>query len=410
VTAPAPTVADRASRLPASRPPAVFPVALLLVVATVGWRRGEYFTGSLDPVVGAKAALSVLALAMAFLLAQSARRRRLGTGSLWWLGVVLGCSLFGALAAGQLLAGGAVAVRVAILGATVHFLLRAAPAVRVVTSLATACGTVAVVAAVTGLPSLADGRLAGGIPALSPNEMALLAGIVLLHLAWRTVLGEASWRAAGAGVVFLAVLWATESRTGLLMVLLGIAVMAGQIRRPRVGLVVGSLVLGALALLVAVGTGAVAAYVARDGEGISTLESRFIAWRAAVDLPTSSWQEVFGAGLAMKVIPIEGQFWDEQPLDSSWVSLLVQTGVLGLVVAACWALWVARGALRAPYAHRVLFTGLLVFLVGRSLVESGLFDATPAFLLFMAVSALAEGGSRDRLTAEARMIPDPTRT
>jgi hypothetical protein len=383
----------------------VFPVALLLVVVTVGWRRGEYFTGSLDPVVVAKAGLSVLALAMAFLLAQSARRRRLGTGSLWWLGVVLGCSLFGALATGSLLAGGAVAVRVALLGATVHLLLRAAPAVRVLTSLAAACGTVAVVAAVTGLPTVADGRLAGGLPALSPNELSLLAGIVLVFLAWRTVLGEASWWAAAAGAFFLAVIWATESRTGLLMVLVGIAVMAAQIRRPRVGLVVGGLVLGALAVLAAVGTGAVAAFAARDGEGISTLESRFIAWRAAVDLPTSGWQEVFGAGLAMKIIPIKGQFWDEQPLDSSWVSLLVQAGVLGLGVAGGWALWAVRGALRAPYPHRVLFLGLLVFLVGRSLVESGLFDATPAFLLFMMVSALAEGGSRDRLAAEGGSIP-----
>ena len=45
------------------RRPGVLAVALLLVVVTVGWRRGEYFTGSLDPVVLAKAGLSALALA-----------------------------------------------------------------------------------------------------------------------------------------------------------------------------------------------------------------------------------------------------------------------------------------------------------------------------------------------------------
>jgi hypothetical protein len=328
-----------------------------------------------------------------------------GTASLWWLGVVLGCSVFGALATGNLLSGGVVAVRVAILGATVHFLLRAAPGLQVLESLALACGAVAVVAAVTGLPTLADGRLAGGVPALSPNEMSLLAGIAVAFLAWRAVLGEASLGALVAGVGFLGVIWATESRTGLLMLLVGIAVMAVQIRRPRVGLVVSALVLGALAVTTAVATGIVTSFVERDGDGASTLESRFIAWRAAVDLPTSGWQETFGAGLAMKIIPIKGQWWDQQPLDSSWVSLLVQAGVLGMAAAIVWALWVFRGAFHAPRPLRVLFLGLLVFIVGRSVVESGLFDATPAFLVFMAISALCEGGSRERLQDDAEFVP-----
>jgi hypothetical protein len=381
-------------------------IAFLLVAATVGWRRGEYFTGSVDPVVAAKAALCLLSLGLAFLLAQSVpHRRRLGTASLWFLGVVLGCSLFGALASGDLLSGGVVAVRVAILGATVHFLLRAAPGLQVLESLALACGAVAVVAAVTGLPTLADGRLAGGVPALSPNELSLLAGIAVVFLAWRAVLGEATLGPLVAGGGFLGVIWATESRTGLLMLLVGIAVMAVQIRRPRVGLVVSALVLGALALTGAVATGIVTSFLERDGDGASTLESRFIAWRAAVDLPTSWWQETFGAGLAMKIIPIKGEWWDTQPLDSSWVSLLVQAGVLGMVVAGLWALWVFRGALHAPRPLRVLFLGLLVFIVGRSVVESGLFDATPAFLFFLAISALCEGASRERLAEDAELVP-----
>jgi hypothetical protein len=53
---------------------------------------------------------------------------------------------------------------------------------------------------------------------------------------------------------------------------------------------------------------------------------------------------------------------------------------------------------------RVLFLGLLVFVVGRSTVESGMFDATPAFLLLAALSALAERGSADRLAAEAEAL------
>jgi hypothetical protein len=407
VTAPARVPPGLAHDAPpdTGRRPGVLAVALLLVVVTVGWRRGEYFTGSLDPVVLAKAGLSALALAWAFLLAASGPRLRLGTAWLWWLGVVLGCSVFGALASGDLAAGGTVAVRVAVLAATVHLLLRAAPGVQVLTSLAVACGAVAAVAAVTGLPALAEGRLAGGLPALSPNELSLLAGVVVLVLAWRTVLGRAGWADAVAGAASLGVLWATGSRTGLLMLLVALAVMALYLRRPPVGLVVGGLLLGALLVVGAAASGAVAAFADRGGDGVGTLASRFIAWRAAAELPQSAWQELFGGGMALKVIPIKGQWWDEQPLDSSWVSLLVQTGVLGLVIASGWVLWTLRGAARAPRPVRVLFLGLLVYLVGRSAVESGMFDATPAFLLYAAVSALAERGSAGRLAAEAGTLP-----
>ena len=374
--------------------------AFLIVIAAIGWRRGAYFSGSLDPVVAGKALVSLLALSMAYLRAQSVPGRRVGTGTLWWLGLLLGTSVFGALTADLRVAGGVVAVRVAVLAATVVFLLRAAPAVQVLTDLTWACGSVAVGAAVTGLPTITTGRLAGGIPAIDPNELALLSGVVVLVLAWRTVLGEARWSAGVTGLFFLAVIWVTGSRTGLLMLLLGIVVMAVQIRRPRVGLVVGGLVLGALGAIGAVATGAVAAFAGRDGTGASTLDSRFIAWRASLTWSDSAWQEVFGGGLSVKIIRVYGQFWKTQPLDSSWVSLLVQAGYLGVLLALGWSLWAARGALRAPHPHRVLFLGLLVFLLGRSILESGLFDATPAFLLFLAVSLLAEGGSRQRLRDE----------
>jgi len=388
-------------------------VVLMLVACTVGWRRGQYFAGSLDPVVAAKGALSGLALALAFFAAQSGYRRRLGTGSVWMLGVVLGSSVFGALVHGTLLASGLVAVRVAVLAAAVFFLLRASTVREAFTSLALACGAVGLVAAVTGLPSVvATGRLQGGVPPLSPNELALLAAIVVVYVAWRTVLGELGWRLGAVGVVALGIVWATGSRTALLMLIAALVVMAFHIRRARVGLVVGGLLVGGFGAVITVTTGVLAGFLERDGTGVSTLESRFIAWDAATRWAESAWQLVFGGGLSVKIIAVEGQWWNEQPLDSSWVSLLVQTGLLGLVASAVWVLWVLRGVVQAPRPYRALFVGLWVFLVGRSLVESGLFDATPAFLGFFALSLLVEGGSRARLRDELRpaaMRPQPHR-
>jgi hypothetical protein len=381
--------------------------ALLMVLGAVDWRRGAYFAGSVDPVVLSKALVSGLGLLLAFGLASAGSRHRLGTLSVWLLGLVLGGSVWGALTAGQLVGGGVMAVRVTVLGATVFFLLRAAPALDVLRRTAWACGAIAVVASLTGLPDMTDGRLAGGLPAMDPNALALLAGIPLVFLAWRTVLGEAGWAIVAGGTYFLAVLWLTGSRTALLMLLLGVAAMALQIRRPRVGLVVGGLVLAALGTIAAIATGVLAGFAHRGGDGTSTLDSRFIAWRAAAVWADSAWQTVFGGGLNVKIIPVTGQYWKTQPLDSSWASLLVQTGLLGLLVATGWVCWAVRGALRAPHRHRVLFVGLWVFLVGRSLLESGLFDASPAFLLFLAVSLLAEGASRQRLHDEATPGPAP---
>ncbi|MBN1091560.1 hypothetical protein JKP75_02585 [Blastococcus sp. TML/M2B] len=378
-------------------------VALLVVLGAVTWRRGEYFSGSLDPVVLAKAAVSLLALGLALLLAQSGPRRPLGTGTLWWVGLWLGASVLGAVTAGNAVAGGVIAVRVAVLATTVVLLLRAAPGVQVLTAIAGACGLIAGVAALSGLPSfVAEGRLAGGVPAIDPNDLALLAGVAVVVLAWRLVLDALSGAGLLAVVLLLGIVWATGSRTGLAVLLLALVVMAAHIRRPRVGLVLSGLVFAVVGVVAVVATGAVAGFAARGGDGSSTLDSRFIAWRASLTWADSAWQQYFGGGLSVKIIRVRGQYWDTQPLDSSWVSLLVQAGVVGLAVAAVWLLWIVRGTRRAPRSHRILFLGLLIFVVGRSVLESGLFDATPALLVLLAVSLLAEGGSRARLADDER--------
>jgi O-antigen ligase len=406
--APAPRPAAGAPDEATRAPLAVRLIALMVVIGAISWRRGEYFSGSVDVVVVGKTLISLLALGLALLLAQSGPRRTLGTGTSWWLAVLLGSTVVGAVSAGNAVSGGVVAVRVAVVAATVFLLLRAAPGIQVLTGIAWACGLTAVVAAVTGLPSLvSEGRLAGGVPALAPNDLALLAGVAVIASAWRLVVDRLGVLEGLATIVFLWIVWSTGSRTGLLMLVVALVVMAAHIRRPRVGLVVTGLLLTATTVVVATATGLVAGFAARGGDGTSTLGSRFIAWRAAATWAESGWQQLFGGGLSVKIIRVYGQLWDTQPLDSSWVSLLVQGGVLGLATAALWLLWVLRGTRRAPRPYRILFLGMLAFVVGRSVVESGLFDATPALLVLVTVSLLVEGGSRRRLEAEERADRQP---
>lgn len=377
-------------------------VCLIAVVTTVEWRRGTFFSGSFDPVVVIKGVLSLVGLAIAVSTPRPpGPRTRLGTGSLWFLGLYLLCTVFGALTYGSLLAGGVVAFRVAVLAATVFFLLRSVPAERVLAGLVWACGLLVVVAALLGFRTAAGGRLEGGVPPIHPNEMALLSGLVVLVVAWRLVLGETAWLGGAVVVVFLGLMWATGSRTGLIMLLVGLAVMVLHVRRPAVGLVVGFFAAAAVGLAVVSRTSLVGSFLARDGTGDSTLQSRFIAWSAARLWADSFWQGAFGGGLSIKEIPVKGQWWNKQVLDSSWASVLVQAGLVGSVIAIGWVLWAWRGARLAEPPYRALFLGTLVFLVGRGMLESGLFDASPAFLFFMTVSLLAEGGSRQRLRAEA---------
>ncbi|SCX40018.1 O-antigen ligase [Klenkia marina] len=391
-------MSDTAPLLARPRAAALLPV-LLVVVGSVAWRRGDVFSGGVDPVVATKALVSVAALALAFRLDQrSTAGRRVGTGGMWVLAVVLVASVLGALGHGTLVPSAVVAVRVAILAVTVRLLVRALGPAVVLTAVVWSCGIVGGVAAVSGVPSvLAGGRLFGGIPPLNPNEIALLAGVVVIGAAWPTVLGRGTGLQAAVAVTALGVLWLTGSRTSLAVLLLAVAIAATRLRRPQVGLVVGlGLAVAAGALLLA-STDAVSSFADRtDASGNSTLDSRLIAWGAALDFASSAWQWAFGAGLSVKLIPVAGQWWNEQLLDSSWVSVVVQAGLVGALVALCWVVSSARGLRRLPPVQWPVAAGLLFFVVLRSVLESGLFDATPALLVLLVVSLAGERGTHER--------------
>ena len=60
-----------------------------------------------------------------------------------------------------------------------------------------------------------------------------------------------------------------------------------------------------------------------------------------------------GGGLALKRIPVQGQYWNDQGLDSSWVSAWVQGGLLCVLLLAVWAVSALVGQLvarRSPTA------------------------------------------------------------
>lgn len=368
-------------------------VALLLVAGTVAWRRADYFSGSLDPTIVVKGLVVVTAVVIALSVRPDRAAPRLGTGTLWFLGAFLLASLVGAMSEGALVAGVIVATRVVLVTVAVFVLLRRRSVAEVMAALSWACAVVVSVAVLTGASSLADGRLRGGAPPLSPNEVALLAGIVLVHVAWRVLQQPQPAWVYGLAAWSLSLVWLSGSRTGLFMLVLGLSTMLVLTRRFRAGLVIAALVAVAVGSVLAIGTGALVGFAERDGSGTDTLDSRFTAWRAAAVWAESAWRAAFGGGLSVKIIPVADRFRDTQPLDSSWVSALVQAGLVGLGVAFLWMVWMVRNIVVSRRPEVVLFAGLAVFLVGRSTVESGLFDATPAFLVVLVISLGVEGGT-----------------
>jgi hypothetical protein len=146
-------------------------------------------------------------------------------------------------------------------------------------------------------------------------------------------------------------------------------------------------------------------------ENVTTLSSRTIAWNAAFEMDRPWLQTWFGEGLSVKQIPVPGQYWSTQLLDSSWVSAFVQGGYLGIALVGVWSLALVVACLRAGRTWRPLLTGLLVFVLGRSFLESGLFDASASFITFILVSfaALDLTGTTRRVTATVPDEPRPRR-
>jgi O-antigen ligase len=385
-----------------ARSVAVGGLYVLLIVSVIPWRSQTIYSGGLDSVVVAKALIAVIALGAAVLLATRTHDRvSVGLGPAGVIGVTLLVSTLGSVLAGNDSATVVLIGRVFMVMATILLLLTAVPWVMSVACLLSAMAIVAVVAAVTGIPTLASsGRLGGGIPEIHPNELAGLAAAPLIGLVILMLRnGVRGWRLAAAAVL-LGIAVASGSRTGLLAIVIGIAVavLVNGIRDRSVLY----LLLGALPLAYGIGSftdvfGNLATRAGSNDTSIA-LDSRFDAWRVVLGWDWGEWRKWIGLGLSAKKVPVDIKWRDEQVLDSSWASLLAQAGLIGTVLVAALLVWCVMTALISS-RRRWLITPLLVLVIVRSVTESGLVDSATAFILFFTVASL--------LTHRSRHADDP---
>ena len=375
------------------RPPMrLLTIVTLLVVASIAWRRGVYYEGGADAVVVSKAFLTGLAFVLA--VTTPATRGKWpalkATPTLWFGAYLALAAVSGAIAGSETIASLVLVIRMALL-ATVLILVVAAYAAReIVSALTISMLLIGAVAVTTGLGSLAEGRLEGGVPPLSPNAVAMLMALPLIVITWECLCGEPRVSRVAAIPILLGLVWATGSRTSFATVLLAILLIALTVKRvPFSAFATGVLALPVV-LFVAGWTTALSSFIVRDdGQSLGTLNSRTVAWGAAVDYADTLTEQLIGAGLTLRQIPVSAMYRDQQILDSTWVSALLQVGAIGVCLLAAFVVVVFVAACRSPRPGRSLYIALIAYLTIGSVLESGMFDASIAFIMFFTVALCA---------------------
>jgi hypothetical protein len=361
----------------------------LLLAAVLPWRSGVYFEGGLDTVVIAKAVLSLIALAVAFLQLDPRRQRgRAAAFPVVVLVVYLAVTCVGGMINGTLAAAAVVASRVLILCVAVACLVSRHSAFEAMRALVGILGVVTVVATLSGLPALTKGRLHGVLPPLNPNELALFATVCCLWVFAKMLQGKERAHELLFLTMCVGVIVLTGSRTALGALTLALVVGALRLRAlTRRSFVTFAALIPAVVFIV-LETDLLSSLLQRGGEqGVQTLSNRTIAWEAALSADRGTLERLFGAGLTQKRIEVPGQWWTSQLLDSSWISALVQGGLIG---AALVALLVAATILRAagqPGERATFWLVATACLAARGFLESGLFDSSVSFLVLL-VAAL----------------------
>ena len=371
-------------------------IMLLVLVSCVAWRKGFYYSGGMDAVVMAKAALTGLALLLGIMTPRPPDAwAQFRATPLLLLAAYLSCAALGGIFNGDMLATLVLAIRVGILATVIVLVVVSFPWDVVVRATSRATLLLAGVACATGVGTIAEtGRWYGGIPPINANEICLLVSVVVLALTWK-LLDEPTWPEYAFMGLLLAVVWLTGARNGLAALVVGgmlLVVLSRRLSTFFVGLL--SIAIPAV-IYITFFTPYISNFASRNAGNITTLNSRTVAWQAALDYADTTRENIFGQGLSQKVVPVRALYRDEQVLDSSWISAILQSGYLGVSILALFAVVVLIRGFMLPEPQRALGLGFIGLVLMTSLMQSGLVDTKPAFIIFFLMAM------------QVHRVPDP---
>lgn len=250
-----------------------------------------------------------------------------------------------------------------------------------------ALGTVLLGAVVSpGLAFSFEGRLAGVIWPIWPTGVAHLAatlfGTSVVLWMCRVITGR---HACVALLISGIVLVATHTRTAVVGTLVGLAVataslMLGHVRARRVTLLSGA----AMAVAAMFFASALTTWALRgqSTQEVGEFTGRTKVWSAVFDTPRPLIENLFGSGLS-------NQSFRGLPIDSSWVSVFVDQGLVGVfLLSTTLLLLFIMAATREPGPERAAALFLLAYCVVASITETGLGAAAPYQLDVVVAAAL----------------------
>jgi hypothetical protein len=248
---------------------------------------------------------------------------------------------------------------------------------------------VALIARLLGLGAEREGRLAGLLPPMHPNQLGSIAAIAFVIILMR-VAERPSIRYYAVLLLLLVCIAASGSRTAIIAVMVSsiFTLLTAGLR--RLGFVCLWLVATVLTFLALFGSlGVVRGVMDRNGQAVFDLSftGRTNAWSAAASMERSVGEVAIGSGLTAKSVEVYGFAWDSQVLDSTWFSAYVEAGVVGCtLLVACAVYIIRRGFAARRLMPEMLATGLLI------LIETGfvsaLDDVTPELLVWVVLTVV----------------------
>jgi acyl-CoA synthetase (AMP-forming)/AMP-acid ligase II len=367
---------------------------LLLFFLVMPWRQKVFFSGQFDWVVLGKTGVLIAAVLVVLWAKHNVARSGKSTYAVMAPTILLvalygGWSATGAFLFGSFVSSVELSVRLLVVGFVVLTLIELVGPMMVITMLSRLLAVAAILIAATGDMSSEEfpTRLVGSFPPVYPNDLAFLAAIPIIYFVWRTVNVDMSFVRVLALIPLGVIIALSQSRTTGAVV--AIVVLSLIIRGTRHGRLRLSMTTAAVIYLLfsLTFTDAIRHFASRGGTSpVESAGSRVIAWNAVLHMDRSPMQTLSGEGLAGKSVAVTGQYWTTQIMDSSWFSAFLQAGLIGVVLAFALVIYAATQAFRNARPAKDLWVALLVFVVVRSIFESGLIDTNISFVVFMVIS------------------------
>lgn len=239
-----------------------------------------------------------------------------------------------------------------------------------------------------GRAFLYGGRLTGVIWPMFPTQIAQYAAVVigLTIVLWlgRVFSGRATLVSVTVAVLILLL---THTRTALVALVAGVLIAGLSLftvsARVRKFFATGAAIIS-IGAVTAVGVVTTWLTRGQNAAGLTSLTGRTDSWALVLNMPRTSFQEIFGFGLSNASI-------DGLSIDSNWLSSYMTEGLFGVAVCAMvLAFLLVAAFFQSRGVRRALILFLVTYCLVASLTEDTFMDASTYMLhLVVAASLLA---------------------